>query len=158
MGYCAVCHHRAFFVCDICPAQNTQSVLLDGAPDLPGDSHLGYMGDFRVRFGYLQPLQSFALASLHAGRTFWLDNSVEKNRAGTYRQTRCRQVGFLTSRNRSAFPLNSTWTICIYQAVHRALLAMKSFLATQVIARQNACRNRGEQLWTPGRECKPNFG
>ena len=38
-----------------------------GALDLPGDSRLGYMGDFRVRLGYLQPLQSFALASLHAG-------------------------------------------------------------------------------------------
>ena len=67
MGYRAVCYRRAFFVGDICPAQSTQSVLMDGALDLPGDSRLGYMGDFRVRLGYLQPLQSFALASLHAG-------------------------------------------------------------------------------------------
>ena len=51
MGYRAVCHRRTFFDGDICPAQNIQLVLWDGSPELPGDSHLGYMGDFRVRFG-----------------------------------------------------------------------------------------------------------
>ena len=51
MGYRAVCHYRAFFDGYMCPAQNTQLFLRDGSPDLPGDSHLGYMGDFQVRFG-----------------------------------------------------------------------------------------------------------
>src|SRR6266704_4711295 len=46
------------------------------------------------------------------------------------------------SGNRTSPVPETTWTIP--RLVHRALLAMKSFLASQVIARQNACRNRGE--------------
>jgi hypothetical protein len=37
-------HRSAILVCGICPAQNTQLTLFDGASDLLGDSHFGYFG------------------------------------------------------------------------------------------------------------------